>query len=121
MSILIDENLPPRWEEYLAAHGFPAKHWTRIGNPGDADELIFYYAIQNCMVVITQDLDFGRMLALYKTSLPSVIQLRVGAPIPEIVGNMVLNVLKNYRQQLEAGCLVSIDSNSRRLRLLPLT
>ena len=120
MIFLIDENLPPRWQHFLATFNINATHWREVGNAGDPDEALFDYACNHGAVIITQDLDFTRILALRGTRLPSVIQLRVNCPTPEIIGHTLLSVLKNHRQQLENGCLISIDINRHRLRLLPL-
>jgi len=78
------------------------------------------YASAHQAIIITQDLDFTRMLALHGSKLPSVIQLRVDCPTPEIIGDAVLSILKNHWDQLEAGCLITLDANRHRLRLLPL-
>ena len=118
--VTLDENLPPRWREFLAPFDIDATHWTDIGKHGDPDEFIFDYACAHQAIILTQDLDFTRMLALQGARLPSVIQLRVECPTPEVVGNAVLSVLKNHRHQLEAGCLITLDANRHRLRLLPL-
>jgi len=40
VNLIIDENLPPRWCEYLNSRALVATHWTRIGNPGDPDSPI---------------------------------------------------------------------------------
>jgi len=120
VKLIIDENLPPRWCDYLAPHGIPATHWPDIGHFGDPDDAIFAYACDHGAVIVTQDLDFTRMLALRGTRLPSVIQLRVQCPIPEIIGPALLEILNNHRNQLLAGCLISLDHDRHRLRLLPL-
>ena len=120
VNIIIDENLPRRWREYLLPYGINAIHWRDIGNAGDADEVIFDYACEHEMVICTQDLDFTRILALRDANLSSIIQLRVDCPIPEAVGKMLLEVIKNHGTQLKDGCLITIDSKRHRLRLLPL-
>lgn len=120
MTVILDENLPPRWRDFLAQFEIDSIHWVDVGESGDPDEIIFEYASNHRAIVLTQDLDFTRMLALQGASLPSVIQLRVDCPIPEVVGDAVLSVLKNHRHQLEAGCLITLDANRHRLRLLPL-
>jgi predicted nuclease of predicted toxin-antitoxin system len=89
-------------------------------NVGDPDEAIFEYACSHDAIIVTQDLDFTRMLALRGSHLPSVIQLRVHSPTPEIIGRALLSVLEAHQQQLHAGCLISLDLNHHRLRLLPL-
>jgi predicted nuclease of predicted toxin-antitoxin system len=85
VKIIIDENLPRSWREYLLPHGIDAIHWRDIGNAGDADEVIFDYACEHEMVICTQDLDFTRILALRGVNLPSIVQLRVDCPLPEVV------------------------------------
>jgi predicted nuclease of predicted toxin-antitoxin system len=120
VTLILDENLPPRWREFLATFGISATHWRDIGKIGDPDETIFDYACDHEAIIITQDLDFTRILALRGAHLPSVIQLRVQCPTPEVIGHALLGVLKNHRQHLQDGCLISLDLNRKRLRLLPL-
>lgn len=120
MKLIIDENLPPRWCDYLAPSGIIATHWKDIGRIGDPDEIIFDYACDHNAIIVTQDLDFTRILALRGAHLPSVIQLRVSCPIPEIIGQSLLQILEKYQPQLHAGCLISLDPIRHRMRLLPL-
>jgi predicted nuclease of predicted toxin-antitoxin system len=120
VKLIIDENLPPSWVAYLTPAGHEPLHWRQIGKPGDPDEIIFQYAKENACIILSQDLDFTRMLALSGESLPSVIQLRVDCPLPEHIGKEVLFVLESFASELNSGCLVSIDIDTRRLRLLPL-
>jgi predicted nuclease of predicted toxin-antitoxin system len=120
VTLILDENLPPRWRDFLATFNIRAMHWRNIGRPGDPDEILFDYASGNEAIILTQDLDFTRMLALRGDRLPSVIQFRVESPVPEVIGQALLDVLHNHRQQLKDGCLISIDMNRHRLRLLPL-
>jgi predicted nuclease of predicted toxin-antitoxin system len=95
VSLIIDENLPPRWQDFLAHHGITATHWRDIGKVGDPDDTIFDYACDEQSIIVTQDLDFTRILALRGTRLPSVIQLRVQCPIPEIIGQALMEILEN--------------------------
>jgi predicted nuclease of predicted toxin-antitoxin system len=120
VKLIIDENLPPRWCDYLAPHGFTATHWTCIGQFGDPDDAIFEYSSEHGSIIVTQDLDFTRMLALRGTSLPSVIQLRVGCPVPEMIGPTLLEILTKHRESLLSGCLITLDLDRHRIRLLPL-
>jgi predicted nuclease of predicted toxin-antitoxin system len=120
VNLIIDENLPPRWRDFLAHHGITAIHWTDIGQSGDPDDLIFDHASAHGDVIVTQDLDFTRLLALRGTRLPSVIQLRVHCPLPEVIGQALLEILDKHSLQLISGCLITLDHNRHRLRLLPL-
>lgn len=120
MNIIIDENLPPVWCEYLKQRGHHAVHWKDIGSLGDPDEVIFDTAQANGSVILTQNLDFTRMIALRGTKLPSLIQLRVDCPIPSKVGHSVIQILKTYETPLKQGALLSLENNQHRIRLLPL-
>jgi predicted nuclease of predicted toxin-antitoxin system len=120
VNLIIDENLPPSWTHFLTQAGFPATHWKDIGNIGDPDEVIFDYASKHESVIVTQDLDFTRILALRGANLPSIIQLRVQCAIPQIIGQALLDVLRMHHKPLLTGCLISLDLNRHRLRLLPL-
>lgn len=60
------------------------------------------------------------MLASFGTRLPSVIQLRVDSPLPEVIGKEVVGILMQHASQLEIGCLITMEANRKRLRLLPL-
>ena len=64
MKLILDENLAPRWCDYLAAFGITAAHWKDLGSIGDSDEIIFDYACDHNAVIVTRDLDFTRILAL---------------------------------------------------------
>jgi predicted nuclease of predicted toxin-antitoxin system len=120
VKLIIDENLPARWKEFFSPHGIEALHWTEIGKAGDPDEMILDDAAAQNTGIVTQDLDFTRLLALRGSRLPSVIQLRVPCPIPEIVGIALLRVLQDHERHLMEGCLISLDLDRHRLRLLPL-
>jgi predicted nuclease of predicted toxin-antitoxin system len=121
VNLIIDENLPPRWVQYLESPDLRVTHWKDIGKVGEFDEIIIEYARDHEAVIVTQDLDFTRLLALRGSRLPSVIQCRVECPTPEIIGLAVREVLEKYRRQLLAGCLITLDLNRHRVRLLPLT
>ena len=120
MNVVIDENLPPGWVAYLARHGIRAAHWRDIGQIGDSDDTVFDHACARQAVILTQDLDFTRILARRGARLPSIVRLRVACPIPKVIGPAVVATLQHQAPQLEAGCLISLDAASHRIRLLPL-
>jgi len=88
---------------------------------GDPDELIFDYALKNNAIILTQDLDFTRMLALRGTNIPTIVQLRVDCPLPSIIGNEIQLLLSKYKEQMLSGALITLDGSRHRIRLLPLT
>jgi predicted nuclease of predicted toxin-antitoxin system len=120
MKILIDMNLSPRWVGFLVEAGFEAVHWSKVG-PGDAhDSDVMQWAAKHDYIVLTSDLDFGAILAATQGLRPSVLQLRSDFLGPDLIGATVLAAIRQTRQELSSGALVSIDAARARLRVLPL-
>lgn len=113
MKLLIDMNLSRLWCETLQKAGYEALHWSEIGRADDPDENIMLYASENGFVVLTEDLDFGILLARNRRSGPSVVQLRTGMNLPRQIAYRVIEALDQTRKMLASGALVSIDSHSK--------
>ena len=60
------------------------------------------------------------ILAATKGKKPSVVQLRTDDLSPEAVGEQIILALRQMRDELEAGALLTIDAKRARLRVLPL-
>ena len=56
--------LSPRWVGFLVAAGHDAVHWVEVGEPNAPDRVILARAHHNRQVILTQDLDFGTLLAV---------------------------------------------------------
>lgn len=78
------------------------------------------WANQNEAIVLTQDLDFTKLLFQSRANLPSVIQLRLDDVRPKSIGEDVCLVLKQHEQNLIRGALITVKGHKSRLRLLPL-
>ncbi len=120
MTLLIDMNLSPEWVPVLMEHGFDAVHWASLGVASASDSEIMVYAFQHRFVVFTHDLDFGILLAHSKAGGPSVIQVRTNDVSPGHLSKVVVTTLKNYRNVIEAGALVTVDELKSRIRILPI-
>jgi predicted nuclease of predicted toxin-antitoxin system len=120
LPILIDMNLSPAWEEWFTAHGWPATHWSGVGDPRATDRVILAWARDHGHVLFTHDLDFSAILASSHASTPSVIQLRARDVTPQGSGSLILEALASWETELRQGALVTIDETSRRARILPL-
>ena len=119
MRLLLDMNLSPLWLETLRVAGFDAVHWSSVGKADAADEEIMQFAYANGMVVLTQDLDFGILLASTGADRPSVVQLRSDDVLPDRIGRRVVEALWQIEAELTAGALVTIDPKRIRVRILP--
>ena len=118
--LLIDMSLSPEWVAALVREGYPALHWSTIGDPRAADTTIMAWARANVFVVFTHDLDFGTILALTHADGPSVLQVRGQHVLPEHMGPMVIAALRQYEAELIAGALVVVEEKKSRVRVLPL-
>jgi predicted nuclease of predicted toxin-antitoxin system len=120
MKILVDVNLSPKWTGFLNRNNIEAVHWSSIGPPDASDYEIMTYAKAHSFTVLTNDLDFGFILAITQGKKPSVIQTRTGALRPDMIGDIVVNALNLLAAEIENGALVTIDQFKTRVTMLPL-
>ena len=119
MKILIDMNLPPRWAKVFAEESWEALHWSQVGAPTASDREIMAWARDNDYIVLTHDLDFSALLATTQGEGPSVIQVRTQNVLPEAIGTLVINAMKQFQHELKKGALITIDPPRARSRILP--
>jgi predicted nuclease of predicted toxin-antitoxin system len=117
--IVVDMNLSMEWARLLTQAGFPAVHWSEVGDPRADDSTIMRWALDNGRVVFTHDLDFSTALALTHASGPSVLQIRGHRVLPEHSGHLVLAAIEQFGAELSAGALVVVDASRCRVRILP--
>ena len=120
MRVLVDMNLSPAWVQTLERSGWPAIHWSAIGDPRAPDTAIMEWARSEGYVVFTNDLDFGAILAATEGRGPSVIQIRARDVSPQGLEHVVVAALRQHGPILKAGAVVAIDEHSARARILPL-
>jgi predicted nuclease of predicted toxin-antitoxin system len=121
MRVLIDMNLTPRWTSYLVAAGHTAIHWSEVGSIRAKDGEICDYARDHKYVLLTNDLDFPRILAHTRDAMPSVILMRGEPLVPEARGRALLSAIEVCQAEIDAGAIVTLDSEDRsRARVLPL-
>lgn len=121
MKLLIDMNLSPRWVSALAERGIESVHWSDVGEPAAPDSDLLGWARDNDYVLVTHDLDFGALLAAAGGHKPSVIQLRAEDIFPETLADVLAATIRQFREEIAAGALATIDPDRRRVRLLPIS
>lgn len=94
VKLVIDMNLSVEWVVELSGSGWPAVHWSSVGDPRADDAAIMAWARANDHVVFTHDLDFGTALALTHATGPSVLQVRSQRVLPENMGPVVIAALR---------------------------
>ena len=119
MKILLDMNLPPRWATFLSDEGFECIHWSHVGESTAKDSVIMDFARENGYIIFTHDLDFGSLLAVTRAAGPSVIQIRTQNVLPEAIGSLVVQAIKQFHEELQQGALISVDPYRSRVRILP--
>ena len=120
MKILVDMNLSPSWCEFLRSIGHDAVHWSAVGEIWAPDSEILLWACERSWVVLTNDLDFGAILAASGGSAPSVLQVRAQDVAPEALGSMIQAALRDHHALLSSGALLAVLEDRIRVRLLPI-
>jgi predicted nuclease of predicted toxin-antitoxin system len=120
VKLLLDMNLSPSWVPALEALGHEVVHWSSVGDPRAPDREVLAYARAHHQVLLTHDLDFGRLLALTGAQGPSVVQARTQDVLPGGLLKAVGATLEQYEPALSAGALVVIEKDAARVRILPL-
>ena len=121
MRLLIDANLSPRVAKRLSAAGFDVWHVADVGLLTADDSEIFQHAVDNGLVVVTADSDFGMMLAARATRSPSVVHLRhVAEAGPGDHASLLESNLPLIADDLMRGVIVSLSPTRLALRDLPI-
>jgi predicted nuclease of predicted toxin-antitoxin system len=113
-------NLSPSWVPVLERNGFPAVHWSSIGDKRAPDPVVLAWAREHEHVVFTNDLGVGAILAASGDATPSVIQIRAQDLTPDHLENMLVAALRQHADVLQQGTIISIDEVRSRARVLPL-
>lgn len=120
MKFLLDMGLAQSSAAYLRKKGFDAIHLRDEELQRLEDEDIIEKARAEERVILTHDLDFGRLIALSQGQFPSVITLRLDNMRPTFVNHYLDQVLAQSSSELEAGALVSVNERAIRVRTLPI-
>ena len=121
MKFLVDESLSHRVAEALRSAGHDAIHVVAdLHRGGSPDPEILALAREELRVIVAADTDFGELLALGQDALPSVVLFRREQRRPHEQAQTLLDNLDQFRDALESGAIVVIESQRIRVRLLPI-
>lgn len=120
MKFLLDENLLPSFRDILRDLGYEAYYAYDVGLAHTPDEDIVSFARRSGHIILTNDLDFSRIMVLSRTEFPSVVTFRLGALNHEFFREIVLLNFSSLADSLGIGSLVTIDDRGIRMRKLPI-
>jgi predicted nuclease of predicted toxin-antitoxin system len=121
MKFLADMGISLRTVVWMRDRGYDIKHLREEGLQRLPDEEIIVKANVEQRIILTLDLDFSRLLALSGEQFPSVILFRLGNENYHIINDRLQAVLSQCREDLQAGAIVSVSSESLRVRQLPIS
>jgi len=119
MKLLLDMGLARRTAYFLRNRGYDAVHLREQNLQRLTDEDVIAKGRLEERVIVTHDLDYGRIVALSRSHLPSVITLRLSNMEPDQVNRYLEYVLSRFADQLAAGALISVSEQGVRVRALP--
>ena len=121
MRFLVDNALSPRLARGLRAAGHDALHVRELGLQSADDTTIFDLAARDNRILVSEDTDFGTILALRASEKPSVILFRhmVDRSAASLTSILLAN-LSTVESDLAAGAIVVFESIRIRIRRLPI-
>src|SRR6185437_7979414 len=121
MRFLLDSNLSHRVAQLLRDAGIEAVHVRDHDLQHATDSVILEFALQHAFVLVSEDTDFGELLARQHTATPSFVLLRTYELLtPDEQATVLLANLPRLHDDLDQGAIVVIERNRLRVRRLPL-
>ena len=120
MKILLDQGLPRGAGDLLRHAGIDTVHTAECGLACAKDRDVLAYAKNEGRVVVSLDSDFHTLLALSKATAPSVIRIRIEGLQAQAACNLIRHVVTQCEADVTAGCVVSVQEDRVRIRMLPL-
>ena len=119
MKFLLDMGISPETGMYLTKLGHDAVHLIdeAIGRASDFE--IMDKALNEQRIILTHDLDFGKLLAFSGEKLPSVVIFRLRNMRPENVNRFCERVIDRFSDSLEQGAILSVGDKKIRSHVLP--
>lgn len=122
MRLLLDQNLSRRVAALLREAGHDAAHVAERGLSTAPDDEVFATAAAEGRVLVSEDTDFGLLLARSAARTPSFVLLRTVEPVrPEDQAALLVANLPHAARDLEAGAIVVLGRGRMRIRPLPIT
>jgi predicted nuclease of predicted toxin-antitoxin system len=118
LKLLADLHISPKTVHVLRESGYTISRVTDHLPPASADPQIIELAERLQASIVTQDLDFFRLIAKSGKTSPSILSLRLGNVSHQHVTDILLRLLPTIEKDLEEGAVVSVDEVGVRIRML---
>ncbi len=119
MKFLFDENMPPSFCTILHNLGYDAIHVYDVKLNQTPDNEIVIFAQQHDCIIITNDLDFSRLIAVGNLTMPSIITFRMPQLNKTIFSEIITLNLVDLIDALLEGSMITIDDKKIRIQSLP--
>ena len=121
MRFVVDANLSPKVAGYLRDGGHDAVHVAEVGLLSADDSVIMDWAREHQRVIISNDSDFGTLLAQQGAADPSFVLFRQlqDRKADGLVALLLAN-LDAVADDLTAGAVVTLTPRHLRVRPLPI-
>lgn len=120
MKFLADMGISPKTVAFLRNLGYDATHLSKEGLHRLSDPEILEKSRQEERILLTHDLGFGELVAAGGARLPSVISFRLRDMHPDRVNSYLDEIIKQHREALEQGVIMSVTEGRVRVRYLPI-
>ncbi|MCU0253779.1 MAG: DUF5615 family PIN-like protein [Acidobacteria bacterium] len=121
MKFLVDNALSPRLADGLRDAGHDAVHVRDLGLAGATDDELFRLAASEKRVLLSEDTDFGTILALRSERRPwALLFRRMSDRSARALLAILLANLDVVSAALDAGAVVVIEPERVRVRRLPI-
>jgi predicted nuclease of predicted toxin-antitoxin system len=119
VKFLLDMGISPETGFYLEKLGHNAIHLIDEGMDRATDSQIMEKALKEERIILTHDLDFGRMLAFSGDKGPSVVTFRLTNMRPENVNQFCNAIIDRFSDVMAKGAILSVGDKKIRSHLLP--
>jgi predicted nuclease of predicted toxin-antitoxin system len=120
LKLLADLHISANTVHVLRKSGCTISRVTDHLPPTSTDRQIIELAERLQASILTQDLDFSRLIAKSGKTSPSILSLRLGNVSHKHVTDILMRLLPTIEKDLEEGALISVDEVGVRIRMLPI-
>ncbi|WP_448593560.1 DUF5615 family PIN-like protein [Thermoflexus hugenholtzii] len=111
--------MPRSLSKRLQDKGYSCRHVGDIGLSYAEDWQIIEEARRQEEIILTHDLDYGRLLAFTRQSSPSIIIFRTRRSQPDQIFQKLIDILPQVEEYLRRGSIVVVEDQIIRIRRLP--